>query len=1399
MTSSRPIWISWLAWGIAAPVLAQQTLEPTPLVRLGKSPRSVAPRGDADGPPPEPKESPGLAQKRIALIRERDTATIPGENLPATPRQFCVGGQCFANFKQVAAALYPESSSSDRLSVYCAPRRLPGPSQFDAKDPLRAWEIDKVHCHRDWGETLGYRPWAKDGEPNEAPEPGTIPPYACFGNPHQIIKHVVLAPGGVAGSSGFVCRRRMFRVLVTKAIQNIADQKKAIAQMCTEMRQQVWAEKYPDINSEYQKWCQAKGKDYCLPKGSAASGIPGAKPLPFMLLMREELLHFFGHREFFCRADRPGLTHFLFNEPWADTFTCGVARGMLEGGPFEEGVQLCGIAPYVGDLAPRSPVRDPFKARMHCWKFNRPTCEEISGDQTKDDVHKSNVFDAFDALREFRRTRRRTVLGLFDLKDAEKLVDYSESIGFSDTGKDEGIFGVKEFCRFVGDTKTIQCGYSKDTVAHWYQLRKLEEPAGCRGGVCARGAYKRGYLCGLFASPEMFDGKPYWMCGLDVGKAGRDRLRRARAICLGGSAAGKFQSSKGDRTTLQCYERKFKWAESAESKATLRKLDWTGMLKTASDAVRQDPKLASVLKAEDVDALTDWAKVYGHTFGHRTSIRIGFMRSKVPAVLALSRLKIERITDTHDLNAKEQKDKIKSLNELIAEVLSGERAPDSKWWHEFFSEAFEGKRLRIDQGLVDVAHRMVAIFRVLDVARDQLLALARTYASQVLARAKKEGPLSRLEVHERMRAEIMDDAHKGNIYCVRENAVREAMQSRESKTLPPSHYVCGSSALAAAGLVELIVEKRKAEFRPEDGSPGEDHPRQYEQFKQKLRTQMKSEWCYGATRGGSLYGPAASPALFGFDLSSPFLLEATRGVIDLDSAATNRNDQRKWLSAANWLKCSGFQYSDEHWQHSVPGGGRRAARSFVPGADRENPAFAELKRLGIGVGVGDGKASALGGMVGGLVGALINMVLPGLGDAPKLVRDMGHASSTFLQSWGGKYIDKAKKIWEKGQKLLEKLKKGIDDAEKLFRDKQKEFVDAKEKAGEMRLEALEKADQLIKDAMDDVSKAEVQYAAAIGPAKEKMAEKLKDAKDKLSEMKAKAKGLISGARGKADELVKEAKTVAEGAGKDFDQLRKGFTKEERGLKKANKIIHGSGEMVGEMLEDLLNRILARIMNTVKPKARDLMGRGFRFVRSILGPIAKSIIGALASIPFVGGALAVLGQIAYDAALNALEDFAFEKLSEVVERLLAKTVRALMTPLIKEVQAQVTKMVHSACQAFGVCSEDGDLKFSALPEKDRWIARAMGCQRKPFIDRGVQERAVAARSQMLRMGREMKQRAPQIALALANRYLRRFGVSVNDLHAAAKGKPGYHAAVRVEELRGFLDRLATTARQHFAKR
>jgi hypothetical protein len=129
-------------------------------------------------------------------------------------------------------------------------------------------------------------------------------------------------------------------------------------------------------------------------------------------------------------------------------------------------------------------------------------------------------------------------------------------------------------------------------------------------------------------------------------------------------------------------------------------------------------------------------------------------------------------------------------------------------------------------------------------------------------------------------------------------------------------------------------------------------------------------------------------------------------------------------------------------------------------------------------------------------------------------------------------------------------------------------------------------------------------------------------------------------------------------------------------------------------------------------------KGFKFVREFLDPVAKSVISALAGIPFVGSALAALSQVAYSMAMDALENAAGDALLGVVERILSTLLRTVVTPVFKAVASKVLEMAAGACSAIlgknsAACTKK--VKFATLPPKGRWLERALACPGRPIFD------------------------------------------------------------------------------------
>ena len=1487
---------------------------PTPLVALLAAPRSVTLNGDADAKKELAREDNQLRDQRLALLKQRDGFAVPGENLHAAPRSFCVGKKCFEAYAQVATALYGSAPGIENLPVFCVPQKVGG-----------KWEGDRVHCTGSWLETLNWAPWKANGEPSDPPKEQVIPPYSCVGNPHFFQKHVLLPSGSVAGKSGFQCRNRVFRVLATKAEKSQADVNANIANMCLEMRQQVWGEKYKDINAEYSRWCMSakgpKDKTICPKAKPAAKGGSNELPLlPFMMLSREELIYFYGHKELFCRADRAGLTHFLYNDKWASTFTCGIDRGLIEAGPFEEGVQLCALSPYTGEKAPVGFITDPFKARLHCWQFSRPTCEQVMLDgkqkdeQKKlDSIHHSSVFDVFDVLKEYRRTRLRKMFSLFDLKDAEKLPGFSDLYSYSDNANDEGLYGVKEFCRFAGNTKTIQCGYDRAQIEHWYQLRQMETPVGCLTGVCARGAFERGYLCGVFSSKELFDGQPYWMCGLDIGLNGRAMLKDAKAICLGGKPFQNFLSPKGETGTLACYERRFRWAESGQSREMLERFDWKKMLEAAVEPVLTDaladkarfaelvPAAVAQVRAKDAPELLAWASAHGHTLGHRTSMRIALTRAvKVSAMQELLKLQltgndvVKVDSDVKPDKVKQAKDvKGKELADLIADLRRGERAADGKWLGEWLRDAVEGGVPRIASERVVLGIRVSLLFQILDGARKILQKYASDYTDEVLAKAKTMPPLSRLEVHERAREETLErEGLRGNVYCIPDSAPSIDGARAPSKR----YYACATSPLLAMGMVEKLAVARDREFEP-TGDGADENKQLLEEFREKMRSQVKSEWCYGSTKDKHVFGGINALApLFAGDLSSPYQFELPTNALDRNNrehgVMFHPNEPAIWTSSIHWLKCSGFQYNDENWKRAVANKGKNAPGPATPGGS------------GGGGGGGDGGGGVLMGMVGGMVTNIVNASLGPVADFKKMIEDMSHPAGEFLQGWAQQFIDGATKQWAGSKEKLDSAHKGGDETKQKAKERSEEaqtalddvITKAEEELEKVKTdsqEALDKvrADQqgqldkvreeakaeydklrektqgdvdavraeqqrVVDDAKDVAHKAEVAAASAQPAAKADANAAWKEAKDALKEaqqaltekirggltaqknalkelvsknrealkgqetqlkeavkeQEAKFKDALKEQEQKNKEALKAGKAALEAAKKGFETTTAEAKKLIDELKKAqgklNSIIANSGQILDRMIDTLVKMITDRVVAAVSPVARDLFTKAFTWVRSALGAVSKGLIAAAGSVPFVGGALAVLVAAAFDAALGAVEEKAIDSLLGVVERVIAKIVRSGIALVQKPLQQEVLKLVHSACakivdrDGFPMCPAQAEqVKFAELPPEKRWLERALACARGPVLEpmlAQVRRDAVAARFALGRQLDDLRSNVPMIARNFADEYLRKLGSSYEQVMAAAVASPGGAPVAGLARVRQGLERMADLVKRRASR-
>jgi hypothetical protein len=528
-----------------------------------------------------PAPDPEAFRKRIDWIRSTARKLIhwkdgSSENLPHKPTRFCAGDRCFGSYREVAAAIYGDhavgeskhsrrfakwvrgrgievaamvglSDSADEPPVFCAPAR----EGADPKEPR--WSTTTVQCSSDWRATVGK------GEADS-------PDWACLGSP-AFFRTMVLPEGGEAG--GFRCRRRIFRIVrPPKAELSEAADEAMRGEQCNEMRFQTWGEEIAkDVAADRAK-----------KEGKAPAPFRRPRRWP---LTREELLFFYGHTSTYCRADRQGLVHRTKNKEWAQSFTCNVSRGILEAGPFEEGVQVCATTPYTdksyGGVRAELKLGSLNRGRLHCWKFARPMCNELSQPGWLEKrIWAGDVFDDYDTLRELRRTRDASILSLTDKKKMTERPTFEARnlFTFQDTGGDQGVGSVKDFCRFHGSPKKIVCGYDQASMAQWYELREHERPEGCERGVCRRGAYERGYYCAVVKSPQIYANKKrIWLCGFDRAPAGRALIRKAHWVCDGGKWLKTYLDPQGDRGTLRCGKRAFQWVESTETSRLAAKLD----------------------------------------------------------------------------------------------------------------------------------------------------------------------------------------------------------------------------------------------------------------------------------------------------------------------------------------------------------------------------------------------------------------------------------------------------------------------------------------------------------------------------------------------------------------------------------------------------------------------------------------------------------------------------------------------------------------------------------------------------------------------------------------------------------------------------------------------------------
>src|SRR5439155_1247603 len=133
-------------------------------------------------------------------------------------------------------------------------------------------------------------------------------------------------------------------------------------------------------------------------------------------------------------------------------------------------------------------------------------------------------------------------------------------------------------------------------------------------------------------------------------------------------------------------------------------------------------------------------------------------------------------------------------------------------------------------------------------------------------------------------------------------------------------------------------------------------------------------------------GAAADLALASGALDSPTrvvpraTVKAPSRVVRIGRVRLPEPPKIEVVSARNWMKCAGLAYSDENWELADP---KREPRPRPPPAE----GGAEAKKPAPPAG---SEGSEILEKVSGFLGPLVSFVLPMLGHAPKMVKDMAH-------------------------------------------------------------------------------------------------------------------------------------------------------------------------------------------------------------------------------------------------------------------------------------------------------------------------------------------------------------------------------------------------------------------------
>ncbi|MBI3070771.1 MAG: hypothetical protein HYY84_01460 [Deltaproteobacteria bacterium] len=1067
-------------------------------------------------------------------------------------------------------------------------------------------------------------------------------------------------------------------------------------------------------------------------------------------MTREELLYFFGDRATFCRPAQPPIHSSQNNSFSGKDFICGISRGNIENGPVEEGVQVCAIVPIWprttkwkdgsssvtvregGDIPQALPV--PTQGALNCWRKNRPSCAELARQFQNEDLWKNPIFDEFDMVGHLRRTRDPAIISWMDQKRLNELPNVDQSFVFDDSeGRDDDL-GLREFCRIQpGASEEIVCGYSRETMEQWFAAREFE-PADdfwCQNGVCVRGAFKRGYFCAVHQQSVANKVQQFWLCGFDrASDAGRKRVN-ATSICEGGEFLRKYHGPGGERSTLRCGQRRFRWAESANSARVLAdfsaRAEVDAWIRVRRDSIRRNndyglgrlegtfwkfmrgaihrsadlpsavrlatgaPRIAERKKAVEekmglvLSTFANAAKEKSAFLGHRTSMRRFLLGLGLGAETGGPVLKkfLQGIGVAFDLLSR------LTLRAYLSGIVGGTIVPeDLRTRLDALHRA--GLKSKLDP-VIAVVKELLAEEHPADEAwfQEFLVAVneARDNDGNILTPPEviieAFGAFAHVRALDFLRHRALQ-ASKNYVNALIRQGPPAVLSRYEvldlaagnplfcsTDPLQPTQnrFACGKSPLVMPGFLERAAD---AEGIAAVDLESYRHmaPAAAYNFREQRRAQAKSRYAPKWCYGA---GPGKTDDT---QKASVSLRPRTGGALALESpwsVTIPPLDPHAIVSDAGWFRCGSYKFSDEVWARALPADIKPPEQFVAPAGD----AYKE---------------------VSGFIGDLMQWIFSRLADIDGAIKGIVNVDIPFVSDYAKNASSSMQKRWADASAELRAIQTSVDRAE---------------------------SDRVIKLVAWEKSKAQRDPQSTQDA---KRAEYDKVVGDKAAAQTA----LQNGLKTKREELGKVPVDVV-------TQLE-------------DLVVSKINEKVGELLYPLVKEV-------VEPPL-------VWFGNTIIFPIENAVAAVVAAVPFGGGALVMGVHGVFFALRVVIVEAVVTAIIMVVQKFVGMGVRALLGVVLKGVRDNLQAQIADACRKTpDVWSDICPKKVADRAPQDRWLDKAYACGAKPFIGPKTIEQAALAKARLEQRAANLTAKAPVLARRFADHFLARYGHSYDSWMAA----------------------------------